>query len=173
VVPLPEVVLVRLAPPGDVLRQGLPADLEGEVLVLRAEEEIERLEASGSRLSQGDIFAVTMGKCLEVFSQHYPNVTHDGDTMSVINALDTIRDIVDCYNPDNRHEREETERFRSYSYEELMERDKVNLDIFWLKDDSLEDVEDLPEPEVLAADITENLEAALDQFSQIQNDLTQ
>jgi hypothetical protein len=36
-----------------------------------------------------------MGKCLEVFSQHYPNVTHDGDTMSVINALDTIRDIVD------------------------------------------------------------------------------
>jgi type I restriction enzyme M protein len=88
-------------------------------------------------------------------------------------TFEDLTDFVDCYNPDNRHEREETERFRSYSYEELMERDKVNLDIFWLKDDSLEDVEDLPEPEVLAADITENLEAALDQFSQIQDDLTQ
>jgi adenine-specific DNA methylase len=64
-------------------------------IYFRAQEEIERLEESGSRLSQGDIFAVTMGKCLEVFSQHYPTVTHDGDTMSVIDALDTIRDIVD------------------------------------------------------------------------------
>jgi len=86
-------------------------------------------------------------------------------------TFDDLTDFVDCYNPDNRHEREETERFKSYSYEELMERDKVNLDLFWLKDDSLEDIEDLPEPEVLAADITENLEAALDQFSQIQEDL--
>ncbi len=86
-------------------------------------------------------------------------------------TFDDLTDFVDCYNPDNRHERVETERFKSYSYEELMERDKVNLDIFWLKDDSLEDIEDLPEPEVLAADITENLEAALDQFSQIQEDL--
>lgn len=88
-------------------------------------------------------------------------------------TFEDLTDFVDCYNPENRHEREETERFKSYSYEELMDRDKVNLDIFWLTDDSLEDVEDLPEPEVLAADITENLEAALDQFSQIQDDLTQ
>jgi len=64
-------------------------------IYFRAEEEINRLEASGSRLSQGDIFAVTMGKCLEVFSQHYPNVTYDGETMSVIDALETIREIVD------------------------------------------------------------------------------
>ena len=84
-----------------------------------------------------------------------------------------LTDFVDRYNPENRHEREETERFKSYSYEELVERDKVNLDIFWLKDDSLEDVENLPEPEVLAADITENLEAAFDQFSQIQRGLTE
>ena len=88
-------------------------------------------------------------------------------------TFEDLTDFVDCYNPENRHEREETERFNSYSYEELVERDKANLDIFWLKDDSLEDVEDLPEPEVLAADITENLEAALDQFSQIQSDLTE
>lgn len=88
-------------------------------------------------------------------------------------TFEDLTDFVNCYNPENRHEREETERFKSYSYEELLERDKVNLDIFWLKDDSLEDVENLPEPEVLAADITENLEAALDQFSQIQSDLTE
>lgn len=88
-------------------------------------------------------------------------------------TFEDLTDFVNCYNPENRHEREETERFKSYSYEELVERDKVNLDIFWLKDDSLEDIEDLPEPEVLAADITENLEAALDQFSQIQSDLTE
>jgi len=88
-------------------------------------------------------------------------------------TFDDLTDFIDCYNPENRHEREETERFKSYSYEELMERDKANLDIFWLKDDSLEDVKDLPDPEVLAADITENLEAALDQFSQIQDDLSQ
>ncbi len=88
-------------------------------------------------------------------------------------TFDDLTDFIDCYNPENRHEREETERFKSYSYEELIERDKANLDIFWLKDDSLEDVEDLPEPEVLAADITENLEAALDQFSQIRDDFQQ
>jgi len=88
-------------------------------------------------------------------------------------TFDDLTDFIDCYNTENRHEREETERFKSFSYEELMDRDKANLDIFWLKDDSLEDVEDLPEPEVLAADIVENLEAALDQFSQIQDDLSQ
>lgn len=87
-------------------------------------------------------------------------------------TFDDLKDFIECYNPENRHERGETERFKSYSYDELMERDKANLDIFWLKDDSLEDVENLPSPEVLAADITENLEAALDQFSQIQSDLT-
>ncbi|AUV80580.1 adenine-specific DNA methylase [Salinigranum rubrum] len=64
-------------------------------IYFRASQEIERLEQSGSRLTQGDIFAVTMGKCLEVFSQHYPSVTHKGGTMSVEKALETIRGIVD------------------------------------------------------------------------------
>jgi len=64
-------------------------------IYFRAQEEIERLEESGSRLSQGDIFAVTMGKCLEVYSEHYPNVTHEGDTMGVDEAVETIQDIVD------------------------------------------------------------------------------
>jgi len=69
------------------------------------------------------------------------------------------------------HERQETERFHSFTYEELMERDKVSLDIFWLKDESLEDSENLPDPDVLAAEIVENLQAALEQFGSIYEEL--
>ncbi|UDF60538.1 class I SAM-dependent DNA methyltransferase [Halobacterium sp. BOL4-2] len=86
-------------------------------------------------------------------------------------TYDDLEDFIECYKPGNREEREESERFKKYEYEELIERDKVNLDIFWLEDDSIQNVEDLPEPEVLADDITENLQAALDQFRQIQDDL--
>jgi len=86
-------------------------------------------------------------------------------------TFEDLTDFINCYNPDNRHEREETERFKSFPYEDLIKRDKVNLDIFWLKDDSFEDIDNLPSPEVLASDITENLEAAVDLFSQIQEDL--
>ena len=50
-----------------------------------------------------------------------------------------LDDFVACYNPKNRHERKESERFKSFTYEELTKRDKLNLDIFWLKDESLED----------------------------------
>ena len=75
-------------------------------------------------------------------------------------------DFIRCY-----HERQETERFRRFSYEELAQRDKLNLDLFWLKDDSLEDIDSLPEPEVLAAEIIENLEAALEQFRSVSAEL--
>jgi type I restriction enzyme M protein len=47
----------------------------------------------------------------------------------------------------------------------------VSLDIFWLKDESLEDSANLPEPDVIAAEIAEDLQAALDQFAQIAADL--
>jgi len=82
-----------------------------------------------------------------------------------------LEDFIRCYNPENRFERQETEKFRCFTYEELIGRDKTNLDIFWLKDDSLEDSENLPEPEILAGEITENLEAALAQFSGIYQEL--
>src|SRR5204862_1310685 len=78
---------------------------------------------------------------------------------------------VTCYNPKNRHERKESERFKSFSYEELTKRDKLNLDIFWLKDESLEDSANLPDPDVIAQEIVEDLEAALSQFAQIASDL--
>ncbi len=78
-----------------------------------------------------------------------------------------LDDFVACYNPENRHERRETDRYHVFSYEDLIKRDKVSLDIFWLKDDSLEDSADLPDPDVIAAEIAEDLQAALDQFAQI------
>jgi type I restriction enzyme M protein len=62
-------------------------------------------------------------------------------------------------------------RWRAFSYEELMARDKVNLDIFWLRDESLEETASLPEPDVLAAEIVYDLEAALEQFRAIEGDL--
>ena len=71
----------------------------------------------------------------------------------------------------NRHERKEGERFKSFTYEELTKRDKLNLDIFWLKDESLEDSANLPDPDIIAAEIVEDLEAALSQFATIAADL--
>lgn len=82
-----------------------------------------------------------------------------------------LQDFIHCYNPQNRHDRKETERFHVFTYEELMQRDKVNLDIFWLKDESLEDSANLPDPDVLAHEIAENLESALDQFTTISQSL--
>lgn len=84
---------------------------------------------------------------------------------------DDLQDFIVCFNPQNRHEREETEHFKSFTYEDLLQRDKLSLDIFWLKDDSLEDSANLPSPEILAQDISENLEAALEQFNSIYESL--
>jgi type I restriction enzyme M protein len=78
-----------------------------------------------------------------------------------------LDDFVSCYNPDNRLERKETERFRPFTYDELMARDKASLDVFWLRDDSLEDTNNLPAPEVIAAEIVEGLEAALVEFAAV------
>ncbi len=82
-----------------------------------------------------------------------------------------LDNFVACYNPKNRHERKESERFKSFAYEELTKRDKLNLDIFWLKDESLEDSANLPDPDIIAAEIVEDLQAALAQFAEIANDL--
>jgi type I restriction enzyme M protein len=82
-----------------------------------------------------------------------------------------LDDFVACYNPKNRHDRKESERFKSFTYDELTKRDKVNLDIFWLKDDALEESANLPAPEIIAADIAADLAAALEQFATIADDL--
>jgi len=82
-----------------------------------------------------------------------------------------LQDFVARYNAGDRSKREETEQFRAFGYEELVSRDKANLDIFWLRDRSLEGSDDLQPPDVIAAEITENLEAALEQFGEIHEDL--
>jgi type I restriction enzyme M protein len=65
-----------------------------------------------------------------------------------------LEDFVKCYNPENRHQRKETARFKVFSYEEILKRDKTNLDIFWLKDESLEDLDKLPAPGILAEEMS-------------------
>ncbi len=82
-----------------------------------------------------------------------------------------LDDFIRCYNPENRYEREETERFKVFSYDELIKRDKVSLDIFWLRDKSLEESENLPDPDLLVKEIVENLEVALEQFEDIKKNL--
>lgn len=82
-----------------------------------------------------------------------------------------LDDFVACYNPANRFDRRETERFRAFSYGELVGRDKASLDISWLRDESVEDAASLPEPDALAEEIAADLQTALDQFAAIGADL--
>ena len=78
-----------------------------------------------------------------------------------------LAEFVESYSPEDRSKRVKSERFRRFTYDELMARDKANLDITWLRDESLEDSSNLPAPGVLAAEIVEELEAALAQFAEL------
>jgi type I restriction enzyme M protein len=78
-----------------------------------------------------------------------------------------LDDFVTCYNPQNRHDRKATDRFKCYTYKELISRDKASLDIFWLKDESLDNLDDLPTPDILAQEIIEHLESALASFRDV------
>jgi len=81
-------------------------------------------------------------------------------------------EFIACYKAGDigkRKESEAVERWKVYSYDELVARDKTNLDIFWLKDDSLEDTENLPAPEILAAEIVEQMEIALEEFRAVED----
>ncbi len=88
---------------------------------------------------------------------------------------DDLADFVACYNPANRHQRAETfdaatnpeGRWQKFSYEEILARDKTSLDITWLKDKSLADLDNIPDPDVLAEEIVESLEAALASFRSV------
>lgn len=85
-----------------------------------------------------------------------------------------LEDFISCYNPQNRYERTETwsednpeGRWRKFSVEEILARDKTSLDLFWIKDKSLADLDNLPEPDVLADEIIENLQSALESFQEL------
>ena len=85
-----------------------------------------------------------------------------------------LLDCVRCYHPENRYERAETwseadpdGRWRRFRVEDILKRDKLSLDIFWIKDKSLADLDSLPDPDVLAAEIIENLQSAMDSFQEL------
>ena len=78
-----------------------------------------------------------------------------------------LDEFVACYMPGDRTKRKESERFKPFTYDELIARDKANLDIIWLKDDSQVDAADLPAPEVLAREIMEELNVAIEEFKSI------
>jgi type I restriction enzyme M protein len=85
-----------------------------------------------------------------------------------------FNEFVELFKPGAMHKRQPTwaedrpdGRWRCYGYDEILKRDKLSLDLFWIKDDSLEDSANLPEPEVLAQEIVEDLQDALEQFAAI------
>jgi type I restriction enzyme M protein len=95
-------------------------------------------------------------------------------------SFSDLQDFITCYNPENRHLRRETYsednpegRFRRYAYTQIKERDKTSLDIFWIKDKSLADLDNLPDPDVLAGEIIDNLETAMESFREIMLELGQ
>ena len=89
--------------------------------------------------------------------------------------LDDLKDFITCYNPTNRHKRKEIYhaettpegRWRKFTYDEIIGRDKTSLDIAWIKDKSLADLDNLPNPDELAGEIVDNLEAGLESFREI------
>ncbi len=153
--------------------------------------------------------ALRSAQGMEQLRHRLMNISPEGQRCSVDqNTLKRtdLDDFVNCYFggkrgdtaprlQGNRHDRKETERFKSFTYEDLIKRDKINLDILtpsfptqsasrssrlilrsqriqvWLKDESLEDSANLPDPGVIALEITEDLEAALAQFAEIAADL--
>src|SRR5690606_37011954 len=96
-----------------------------------------------------------------------------------------LAEFVELYKSQNINKREETwsadpsassgpeGRWRKYTYDEIIARDKTSLDIFWLRDKSLTDLDNLPDPDILAAEIIENIEAGLSSFREIMETLTE
>ena len=89
-------------------------------------------------------------------------------------TFEDLQEFIECYNPQNRHDRKETwsesnpdGRFRRFTIDEILARDKTSLDIFWIKDRSLADLDNLPSPDELATDIMESLQSALESFQQL------
>ena len=110
----------------------------------------------------------------EVWIYDYRTNVHHTLKKNPLKAED-LNDFILCYNPKNRHKRKETwdteknseGRWRKFKYEDIISRDKTSLDITWIKDKSLADLDNLPDPDVLAEEIIENLEAGLESFQRI------
>jgi len=106
------------------------------------------------------------------FYDYRTNVHHTLKKKTMV--LEDLQEFINSYNPSNRYDRKETwseenpdGRWRKFCCDEILARDKTNLDIFWLKDKSLADLDNLPDPDILANEIIENLEAGLENFKEI------
>lgn len=82
-----------------------------------------------------------------------------------------LEPFIQAYQPGAFERRTEDERFRAFSYDEVLERDKVNLDITWLQEESHQETDELPDPDALAAEIADDLEAAAAEFAEIASNL--
>jgi type I restriction enzyme M protein len=78
-----------------------------------------------------------------------------------------LEEFVQAFAAGHRQHREESDRFKKFNYDELVARDKTNLDILWLKDDSIVDAADLPAPEVIAEEILESLQSAVEEIQAV------
>lgn len=92
--------------------------------------------------------------------------------------FDDLKDFIKCYKADDINNRKETYseknpdgKWRCFKYEDILKRDKTNLDIFWIKDESLDDLDKLPDPDVIAAELVEDLESAVENLKEISEDL--
>lgn len=106
------------------------------------------------------------------FDNYRTNIHHTLKTKPL--RFDDLKDFISCYKPANRNGRKQTwseknpeGRWRKFAYTEILARDKTNLDIFWLKDKKLADLDNLPAPEILAGEIIEDIEAGLESFKKV------
>jgi type I restriction enzyme M protein len=109
----------------------------------------------------------------EVWIYDYRNNIHHTPKKNPM-RMSHLEEFIELYKPENRNKRKETwsesnedGRWRKFTYEEIIARDKTNLDIFWIKDQSLADLDNLPDPDVLANEIIENIQSALESFKEI------
>ncbi len=155
------------APQSDLVQQALKDPYIFDFLTL--EPLFHERELETGLIQHLEKFLLELGQGFAFVGRQYHLSVGDSDFYPdlLFYHLKDLRDFITCYHPQNRHERMETDRFKYYSYADLIARDKASLDLFWLKDDSLDNLDDLPPPDVLQQEIIEHLEAALAAFRDV------
>jgi len=156
-----------------------------ELIFYKTPEGEQRIEV----VYQDDNFWMTQKALAELFGVQRPAITkhlknifvscelEEKEVVSILehttpHATKDLVDFIKVYKAPLRARRKETDRFKKFAYDEIVARDKANLDILWLKDESLEDTENLPAPAELAAEIVDSLETALEEFRAVEEALT-
>ena len=162
---LPDNVLFE-AGAGETIRRRLLSECDVHtILRLPLASSTPRVSRQTSSSSTGNQLPKTPGR-REVWIYDLRTNKHFTLKTNPLTSAD-LADFIGCYRPEDRARRVETERFHRFTYDEVIARDKANLDIIWLRDETLDDGSDLPAPAVLAAEIVDDLEAALAQFAEL------